>query len=358
MPIRQWKAAVTQSEPRWFDKAAGVAKAIWLIHEAKANGAALIAFAEVWLPGYPSFLWTGTYIENISLVQQYIKSSISAHGSELLEIRRAARDERMYVALGFSEIDGGSLYMAQMLIGSDGEILMHRRKIKPTHMERTLFGEGTGDSLRNVVDTPLGKIGMLNCWEHLQPLLKYHTFSQGEEVHIAMWPNNRTKTGPEPYSLSVEACVVLASQMYAIEGQAWVLCTNYPISQQGIEKNTSEATMQQGKRWQREAGGGAAAVYGPDGRLLTPKTDTTLDGLIYCDVDLDKVLEAKTVADPVSHYSRPDLLRLLVDDEPKHFIVNGRQGHAISGGTFLAAHKSLEDLSDSGADSSVKSEIV
>lgn len=348
MTIRKWKAAVSQAEPCWLDKAAGVTKTVSLIREAKSNGAALIAFAELWLPGYPIFLWSGTYMENINLVQQYIKNSISAHGPEMIEIRQDARDEDMHVALGFSELDGGSLYIAQMLIGPDGDVLMHRRKIKPTHMERTMFGEGSGDSLRNVVDTKLGKLDMLNCWEHLQPLLKYHTFSQGEEVHIAAWPNNRMRTGAEPWSLSMQACEVLASQMYAIEGQTWVLCTNYPVNEEGIEKNTPEATVQPGKRWQREAGGGAAAVYGPDGRRLTPETGTTFDGLIYCDVDLDKVLEAKALADPVGHYSRPDLLRLLVDDEPKNFVVKTEDGNGLANGirgdTLLSSHMSLNDL--------------
>lgn len=286
-------------------------------------------------------------MEKLNLVQRYIKNSITAHGPEVTEIRRAARDEEMYVAVGFSELDGGSLYMSQMLIGPDGDVLIHRRKIKPTHMERTMFGEGTGDSLRNVVDTPLGKIGMLNCWEHFQPLLKYHTFSQGEEVHIAAWPNNRMKTGTEPWSISMQASEVLASQMYAIEGQTWVLCTNSPVGQKGIEMNLSDAAVQSGKRWQREAGGGAAAVYGPDGRLMTPRTETTFDGLIYCDVDLDKVLEAKTLADPVGHYSRPDLLRLLVDDEPKRFVVKAKSAggsmNRNEGGSLLSRHKPLDD---------------
>ncbi|KAK4504600.1 hypothetical protein PRZ48_005516 [Zasmidium cellare] len=308
MTTRKWKAAVSQSEPCWLDKAAGVKKTISLIREAKSNGASLVAFAELWLPGYPIFLWSGTYIENINLVQQYIKNSLSAHGLEMLEIRRAAKDEEIYVALGFSEVDGGSLYMAQMLIGPEGDVLMHRKKIKPTHMERTMFGEGTGDSLRNVVDTPLGKIGMLNCWEHFQPLLKYHTFSQGEEVHIAAWPNNRMSTTLEPWSISMRASPVLASQMYAVEGQAWVLCTNSPVSEEGIERNTSEV---QEKRWQREIGGGVAAVYGPDGGKMTLEIETTFDGLIYCEVDLDKVFETKALAESVGAYSWPDLRSMM-----------------------------------------------
>src|ERR1700712_4089996 len=169
MSIRQWKAAVCQSEPCWFDKEAAIEKSLKLIKEASENGASLIAFSEVWVPGYPNFLWSGNYHENIPLVHKYMKNSMTAYGPEMLRIRRAAAEFKIYVAFGFSERVGGSLYLSQALINSDGKILCHRRKTKPTHVERTLFGDGSGDSLNNVVDTPLGKIGMLNCWEHLQP---------------------------------------------------------------------------------------------------------------------------------------------------------------------------------------------
>lgn len=170
MSIRQWKAAICQAEPCWFDKVAGIKKTIRLISEASQNGASLIAFSEVWLPGYPNFLWSGTYRENMPLVQKYMQNSMSAYGDEMLEIRQATAAANIYVCFGFSERVGASLYLAQVLIGPDGNILLHRRKTKPTHVERTIFGDSTGDSLTTVVDTPLGKIGMLNCWGTLTSL--------------------------------------------------------------------------------------------------------------------------------------------------------------------------------------------
>lgn len=172
MSVRQWKAAICQAEPCWFDKVAGIAKSIKLIREASQNGASLIAFSEVWIPGYPNFLWSGTYRENLPLVQKYMQNSMSAYGDEMLQIRQAAAAAKMYVSFGFSERVGASLYLAQIFIGPDGNILLHRRKTKPTHVERTIFGDSTGDSLTTVADTPLGKIGMLNCWGRLTlPLL-------------------------------------------------------------------------------------------------------------------------------------------------------------------------------------------
>ncbi|RDW68214.1 hypothetical protein BP5796_08871 [Coleophoma crateriformis] len=320
MSIRQYKAAISQAEPIWFDLEGAVKRTIELIEEAAANGASLIAFSEVWIPGYPNFLWGGTYTENMPLVAKYMKNSMSAHGPEMLRIRQAAAANKMHVVLGFSERVGSSLYLAQVLIDAKGDVLLHRRKIKPTHLERTLFGDSTGDSLKTVVDTPLGKIGMLNCWEHLQPLLKYHTYAQGEQVHIAAWPFNGESIGDEPWSLCNEANEVTASRMYAIEGGAFVLVTNQSISSEGLKKN-SEGHNAIGKTFMLGGGGGgAAAVFGPDGRKLTKDTDPTFDGLIYFDIDLDKIDAAKTLADPVGHYSRPDLLRLVVDDRPKHYV--------------------------------------
>ncbi|SCO82719.1 probable cyanide hydratase [Fusarium oxysporum] len=353
MSIRQWKAAICQAEPCWFDKVAGIEKTIRLISEASQNGASLIAFSEVWLPGYPNFLWSGTYRENMPLVQKYMQNSMSAYGDEMLEIRQATAAANIYVCFGFSERVGASLYLAQVLIGPDGNILLHRRKTKPTHVERTIFGDSTGDSLTTVVDTPLGKIGMLNCWEHLQPLLKYHTYCQGEQVHIAAWPFNAkwTESAVEPYSVFSEANEVTASRMYALEGAVYVLVTNQPLSAEGAKLNSGGQGNADKDGFMLAGGGGAAAVFGPDGRQLTEPTDPLFDGLIYCDIDLDKIDYAKTLTDCVGHYSRPDLLRLVVDDQPKNYVVRVSDGPTntpyhtgTTGETLLSAHEKLDEL--------------
>lgn len=82
-------------------------------------------------------------------------------------IRSAARDAQLYVSLGYSEVDGSSLYMAQVMVAPSGDVINHRRKIKPTHVERLVFGDGTGDSLDTVVETEIGALGHLNCWENV-----------------------------------------------------------------------------------------------------------------------------------------------------------------------------------------------
>jgi nitrilase len=121
-------------------------------------------------------------------------------------IRKAAADHKINVLLGFAENDGNSVYIAQCLIGREGEIKMRRRKIKPTHMERTVFGDGSGNSLKNVVQVNgVGRVGALACWEHTQPLLKYHTYLQREEIHVAAWPPlDPHPGGPALWSMSKE----------------------------------------------------------------------------------------------------------------------------------------------------------
>ncbi|KAJ5186722.1 hypothetical protein N7449_011486 [Penicillium cf. viridicatum] len=269
MFIRQWKEAIAQAEPCWFDIKAGVAKTIKLIEEASANGTALIAFSEVWLPEYLNVLWSGTYVENLQNVFNYRKNSITADGPEVISIRRATRENNIYVALGFSERVSGTLYLASMLIGANGDVLRHRRKIKPTHLERTLFSDS------------------LNCWEHLQPLLKYNTWAQGEEVHIAMWPFNGPHLGAEPWSVCSDANELTMSRAYSIEA----------CFRRGQQRNSVGHADTKGS-FMHSGGGGCAAVFQPDGRQVTEPTDPEFDGILYCDIDLDQIDYAKATQKP------------------------------------------------------------
>jgi nitrilase len=130
-------------------------------------------------------------------------------------IQDCAAKNGIVVQLGFSENDHNSLYIAQALIDSDGTLLMKRRKLKPTHMERTIFGDGSGDSLINVRDTGMGRrVGALACWEHCQPLLKYHTLLQREEIHCSGWPPVVSHGGgPDLWSLSKEGLSIIPTQV-------------------------------------------------------------------------------------------------------------------------------------------------
>src|SRR6202047_2310335 len=176
------RVAAVQAESAWLDLAAGVDKVGSLIGEAAVGGARLVAFPETFLPGSPWWIWLDSPAAGMRFVPQYMTSSMTRDGLEMDRIRQAAARHDIHVVLGFSERSGGSLYMAQAFISGTGELISVRRKLKPTHVERSVFGEGDGSDLQ-VHDTALGRVGGLNCWEHLQPLTKYAMYCQGAEVH-------------------------------------------------------------------------------------------------------------------------------------------------------------------------------
>lgn len=206
--------------------------------------------------------------------------------------------------MGYCERAAGTLYLAQSIFDDRGEVVANRRKLKPTHAERTVFGEGDGSHLA-VHDTDLGRLGALCCAEHIQPLTKYAMFSQYEQVHVASWPSFSVYRGAA-YQLSAEANNA-ASQVYALEGQCYVLAPCALVSKRMIEMLVDSPAKAQ----LLLEGGGFTMIYGPDGAPLAEAIPETEEGIMYAEVDLDFIGVAKAAYDPVGHYSRPDVLRLL-----------------------------------------------
>jgi predicted amidohydrolase len=224
----------------------------------------------------------------------------------------------MNILLSFSENHHNSLYISQCLISSSGKLKMTRRKMKPTHMERTLFGDASGNSLHNVVDVnDVGRVGALMGWEHAMPLLKYHTCLQDPDIHVSCWPPvYEHRGGPDPFSMSREGCRNL-SQTFAIESQSFVLHTTSVITQKGIEKLGMGEGM---------LGGGSSAIYGPDGRKLSEDIPEGMEGILYADLEMDEILRARAFLDVCGHGSRPDMLWLGVDGREKRVLRYGVEG--------------------------------
>ena len=135
-----FKVAAVQAAPAFLDLQRGIARTIELIEQARAQDVRLLAFPECWLPGYPWWIWLDSTAANLGYIVPYAANALVNGSAELDRIRAAARRAGMYVSLGAAERDHGSLYIAQFLLGPDGELLQARRKLKPTHMERTVFG--------------------------------------------------------------------------------------------------------------------------------------------------------------------------------------------------------------------------
>lgn len=208
------RVAISQQEPVWLDLQGAVDKTCKIIAEAASGGAKLVVFPECWIPGYPCWIWCALCLSkttvrqltvrrvrslDMNMTAKYMKNALKVDSPEMQKICACAEQNNIAVALGFAENKNNSLYMAQAIISPDGELKVARRKLKPSHLERIMFGDAGGSSLHNVAEMDLSdikdnsqrmkaKVGALNCWEHTQPLLKYHTHLQGENIHLAAWP--------------------------------------------------------------------------------------------------------------------------------------------------------------------------
>lgn len=271
---------------------------------------------------------------DMRLSSTYIQNSLKIDSPQMASIQQCAAENEIVVVLGFSENLHNSLYISQAIIGSDGKILTTRKKIKPTHMERTIFGDSFGDCLQSVVDTSVGRVGALSCWEHIQPLLKYHTYAQREQFHVAAWPplfphsedgslfsmssegmdSNWTRYTDGMLTSLLSGTISIA-RTYAIESQSFVLHTTTVIGQSGVDRMATH-----GGALMSTPGGGCSAIFGPDGRQLSQPIPSTEEGIIYADLDLDQIYHSKAFVDVCGHYSRPDLLWLGVEGSVKRHV--------------------------------------
>ena len=306
------KAAAVQAAPAFLNLDAAVAKGVRLIAEAAQQGAQLVVFPECWIPGYPWWIWLDSPAAGMAFVARYHRNAPTADGAEMRAIREAAKQHQIMVVMGYTERAGGSLYIAQQIIGADGRLIAARRKLKATHVERTVFGEGDGSDLA-VHDTPLGRLGALNCWEHLNPLNKYVLYAQHEQIHAAAWPSFSVYEGAA-YALGPELNTAL-SQVYAAEGQCFVVAACGVVSREMIELLCDSPA----KQALLKAGGGHAMIFAPDGRPLCEPLPPDQDGLLLADLDPDLIAIAKSAADPVGHYSRRDVAHVVFNPgSPRH----------------------------------------
>ena len=337
MPDRAYKVAVVQAAPEFMQLDATIDKGIALIEEAARAGARLIAFPECWVPGYPWWAWLSAAAHNVRYFVPYHENSVVVGAPAFERLCAAARANRIFVSMGASERDHGSLYMAQFLIDDTGTMIQARRKLKPTFVERTVFGEGDGSDL-DVADTALGRVGQLNCWEHLQPLTKYAMYSLHEQIHIGAWPS--FSCYPQAYSLGPELNTSV-SRVYAAEGQCFVLAACALISTDMIDMLVE--TPEQAELI--AAGGGYSRIFGPDGSALCEPLGPKEEGILYADIDLGAISLAKCFADPIGHYARPDVTRLLLNRSAAPPVEGSEPQYAVAS---VAREDEAEDESAAG----------
>jgi nitrilase len=306
------KVAVVQASPVLFDGKAITVKACSLIAEAGAQLAQLILFPEAFIPAYPRGLTFGTTIGSRSPAgrltwQRYWENAIDVPGPETLALGQAARQAGAYLAMGVIERDSqssrGTLYCTLLYFGPDGTLLGKHRKLKPTAAERLVWGEGDGSTL-TVLDTSLGKIGGLICWENYMPLARMAMYAKGVEVYLAPTADSRDTWQATLRHIACEGrCFVLGCNQFVTQEM-------YPPDLPGIEElqNQPEIMCR-----------GGSAIVSPLGEVLAgPLYDQ--EGILYADLDMDSIGRSKFDFDVVGHYARPDVFHLSVDERPKEAV--------------------------------------
>ncbi len=309
----EFKLAAIQAAPVFFDREASLKKACRLIQEAGARGATIAAFSETWLPGYPFFVWGSSSDRLIpwKAASEYLANAVEIPSPTTDQLCEAARVAKIDVVIGVAERDThtlGTTYCTLLFIANDGRILGRHRKLKPTHKERAVWGEGDGASL-TVYKRPYGRISGLNCWEHNMVLPGYVLMSQGAQIHIAAWPGSEGPAPPAP--VAVWARQLLLSRTFASQAAAYVILVGGLLSAEHVPDAYQELMTVPFT--------GDSCIIDPRGEVIAGPAEG--EAILIADGSTEHIFAAKSACDVAGHYSRPDIFQLRVNQTQYHRIV-------------------------------------
>ena len=304
------RIAIIQQAPVFLDRSATLAKAVGAVDEAAREGAGLVVFPETFIPGYPAWVWRLRPGPDLALTEQLHArlraEAVDLTGDDLVPLREAAARHGVTIVCGLNERDAefsrGTLYNTVVLIGPDGTLLNRHRKMMPTNPERMVWGFGDASGLK-AVDTPCGRVGALICWESYMPLARCALYAQGVEIYVA------------PTYDSGERCTA-TMQHIAREGGCWVIGSGCAFQGRDIPAAlpAKAKLYEDPDEW---INAGDSVVVAPGGKIVAGPLHEAF-GILYAEIDRERVGMARRNLDVAGHYARPDLFQLQVNRRPQH----------------------------------------
>jgi nitrilase len=347
-----FKIAAMHVAPVFLDSEATTNKACSLIEEAFRSGAQLVAFPETYIPAYP--VWSGlrSPVYNHDMFRRLAANAIMVPGPEVARLCETARRCGVFVSIGINEgtpASVGCIWNSNLLIGDDGSILNHHRKLVPTHYEKLTWANGDGAGLR-VVDTRLGRMGMLICGENTNPLARFTQMAQGEQVHVSTWPPIYPYKDPkEGENYPLNESIYIRVRSYSFEAKNFNIAVasfmDKPMRDELVKLHVdADRLLEASTR-------GVSMVTGPNGEILGQPMSHE-EGILYVDIDLADCVEPKQVHDIIGYYNRFDVFKLTVNRSANRPIsfeadVVEREGHAKR--TSEQSHRGAAVFSDSSA---------
>jgi len=303
------KLAVVQYPPIYMDKIKSLERAVELIEDAAKQECGLIVFPEAWLPGYPTFVWRlspGADMKKTDELYALMQvNSIDLSKDDLAPVKEAAKEHAMVVVMGHQELDGArsgsTLFNSVAIIDADGRLLNNHRKLMPTNPERMVWGFGDGSTLK-VVDTAVGRVGALLCWENYMPLARFALYAQNIDIYCA------------PTWDSGDAWLA-TMQHIAREGGCWVVGCATSIEASDVPETLiyREELFPNADEWINP---GDAVVYQPFGGAIAGPMRKE-KGLLTAEIDVAAARASRRKFDVSGHYARPDVFKLTVNQKPQ-----------------------------------------
>jgi nitrilase len=301
--VASLRVAVVQAAPVVFDVPRTLVKLRDLSADAARQGAKLAVFPEAFLSAYPKGLGFGARMgtrspEGREEFRRYFDSAIVVPGPATETLGRTAAKNALYLVVGVIERDGGTLYCTVLFFGPDGQLLGKHRKLMPTALERLVWGQGDGSTL-TVLDTPLGKLGAVICWENYMPMLRMAMYAKGVQLYCAPTVDDRETWLPTMRHIALEGRCFVLSACQCLRRQ------DCPPDYDCAKKDDADAILIRG----------GSCIIAPLGQVLAgPQWET--EGILTADLDMAEIARGKYDFDVAGHYARPDIFRLSVNERP------------------------------------------